>query len=864
MSPSASYWTSIGLPLSSSKLKVVFCKRNIPAALLTLLRATFSFRPLTIAELKVALQSDFPDLTSLEDTILHICGDFVQVRSSKIVLVHETARYFLVHHESSNLLGITASKSQEYIATTCLQHLVSTRERPWRQLLNIVEVRRAGENVHKDSSSILGEGFPFLSYAARTWAYHLSFAKPDSQSLRDLLYKFFKSDALSWINVLALLNDLKALVHSAQYLKRFIKSREKSMAGKAPESFKADDIEYLKLWATDLIKVVGKFGSILIQNPSSIYKLIPPFCPANSIVRKTYGQAHTAFSVHGISFKDWDDCHARLPVGTDHTAAKVVATTEVFAALVPQTQSLVVWHAETCEELHRIRHGEYLTEVAVNKKGDLVCTSGIRTIKIWELGSGREVGCVEKHSDDRIIALAFGATDEEILVGYQDHLIVRQNWVSKELLTAFRAVLKGDSAAHNGLRVVSFSPDSNQVAVASRNRPVDLWDMRSHTRTHRCLMKDEKTNAEGDIFLAPEVIQWHPTLGNLFILYHNTAMVDWNPMYEEQTEHAIGAKSMTCSPCGRYLLTSDHDGSVNVFTLPDYAHDEVPLFRLLYHLEYHEFVRDLAFSPGGQRFYDLRGSICSVWEPDALAQPEEDDQDEDGNSINGSLWSAKRSEAFSFSQPQITAIASGPGDFGFCCGRDDGSLAIHEMGAGKKIRTLPGHSPSMAIIALAWSSSGSWIASGDDSGHVLVRKVAVPTSADAKMTVYKPTKFRVTDGIHQLMFSSDERYLLISNSSNDSIWDVSTKTVSHVRQSTSTQQAKWIEHPKDPSCLVSIASGSIHIRKWNEFFDVTTSEGLCFARAYSSVSGVSSDESRRNDVRSHRNSQTAHFERSTW
>lgn len=32
----------------------------------------------------------------------------------------------------------------------------------------------------------------------------------------------------------------------------------------------------LKAWATDLVKVVGKFGSNLVTNPESIYKLIPP------------------------------------------------------------------------------------------------------------------------------------------------------------------------------------------------------------------------------------------------------------------------------------------------------------------------------------------------------------------------------------------------------------------------------------------------------------------------------------------------------------------------------------------------------------------------------------------------------------
>ena len=138
----------------------------------------------------------------------------------------------------------------------------------------------------------------------------------------------------------------------------------------------------------------------------------------------------------------------------------------------------------------------------------------------------------------------------------------------------------------------------------------------------------------------------------------------------------------------------------------------------------------------------------------------------------------------------------------------------------------------MAIIGLTWSSSGSFIASGDDSGHVLVRKVQIPTSGNSKMTVYKPSDFRVrNDGINQLLFSSNDKYLLVSTFSADRIWDVSAKKICHVRTHPSPRHIKWIEHPKDPSRLVSIDAGEVHIFDWIEFADLTQGDGLRFARA---------------------------------
>ena len=808
-------------------------------ALVFLTWATYAFRPLHIAELKVALQAEFPDLTSLEASIHSICGGFVHVRGSRINLIHETARYFLMNNHPGTLVSTKAANGHEYLSILCLQHLSSTRERQWRQLLNSVEIHQSNQTAQEDSSSLIADIDPFLSYAATFWPYHLSLSKPDSQPLREVLFDFFNNDVLTWINALGLLGDLRSLIRAAQYLKSFVKSMEKFLSNNATYKFKKNDIDFLRLWAIDLIKLVGKFGSYLVQQPSSIYKLIPPFCPANSILRKTYGHVYGTFLVSGIVPTDWDDCHARLSVGTDNTATKVVATSEIFAALVPQAHSLVVWHAETCEELRSLHHEEYVTEVTVNKKGDLVCTSGSKTIKIWELSTGRNIGCFDKHTDDRVLAVAFGADNDEILVGYQDCLIVRQNWKTKEVIYAFRAV-KGDRIVQSGLRVVSFSPDSTQLAVGSRNQPVDLWNLGTQSWTKRCLKSEEITYSEDDVFLAPEVIQWHPILPHIYILYHNTTLIDWNPVFDEQTEHQLGAKGLVCSPCGNYMLTSHYDGSVVVYALPKYSHLEEADFRPIYQLKLYHRVLDLAFSPSEQRFYDLRGPVCSIWEPEIFVPAQKPDEEDDRSSFSGRLWTieAKSSLVTPHNLTPITAISCAPNDKGFCCGRDDGTVAIYDMATGEKSRSLPGHVKDMAIIALTWSSSGNWVASGDHSGHVLVRKIQMSTTTNPKMTVYKPSDVRIeNDGITQLLFSSNDKYLLVSTSSASWIWDVSAKKLCH-RKQMSRLHTKWIEHPKDQSRLVSIDAGEVRIFHWNGFVSLTSDDGLHFVQTnQDSVSG---------------------------
>jgi hypothetical protein len=182
----------------------------------------------------------------------------------------------------------------------------------------------------------------------------------------------------------------------------------------------------LSLWAIDLIRLVGKFGINLIQHPSSICQLIPPFCPLNSNLRQASTQI--TFSVEGVFMADWDGCHARLSLGTGGSGRRVIATSKVLMARVPVSQSMVVWHAETCEESRRLRNGKYVMEAAVNMRENLVCIAGPTTIKIRELSTGLEVGPLNKHSDDRILAVGFGAEDNHILIGYQDDLNVCQDW----------------------------------------------------------------------------------------------------------------------------------------------------------------------------------------------------------------------------------------------------------------------------------------------------------------------------------------------------------------------------------------------------------------------------------------------------
>jgi hypothetical protein len=109
--------------------------------------------------------------------------------------------------------------------------------------------------------------------------------------------------------------------------------------------------EELLQWANDLIHIVGRFGAYLAENPSSIHKYVVPFCPHDSMLYRTFQYLNgSAISVKGISSGKWDDCLARLTMGGDERATKILAKDNYFITLIGSGGTLIIWHAETCEE----------------------------------------------------------------------------------------------------------------------------------------------------------------------------------------------------------------------------------------------------------------------------------------------------------------------------------------------------------------------------------------------------------------------------------------------------------------------------------------------------------------------------------
>lgn len=768
--------------------------------------AACSFRPLTIAELAAALQPEFDNFVNLNETAVQVCGQFVCIERDTVSIFHRSASQFLL--ESSIKSG------HDHAAIVCLRYL---SRNTWREGL----ARASGplsSSIGGDGPKTLHHDFPFLDYAMSFWAYHVSQSNAEIIEVLSHLRRFFDKYVLLWIHAMAQAGNLHVIQRAATYLRiwarttRSIVHRSRSLPSDSTSQLHTDGL-FLHEWATDLTRLVARFGANLTQSPSAIHRHVPPFCPEGSIVRKTYyREENPLITVTGVSNNDWDDNLARLAVGHENETATKVRCAGVYVfTLIPSGGTVIVWHAETLEELRRITHGEWVRLMEVNKLGSVVATDGRSAIRVWDTTTGELLYSLPKSNGEGVKSMDFSKVGMSLVVSYEDCSVISYDLDASTDSTLFAP--QGQDTLWNCPRFMIMSPDHTKLAVGFPGRPLLVWDVATQPqpepRSVVCSGDRVRLEAGEDIFNPVDVACWHPNGSVLYVLYHDTTVLAWDLVEDSQYEFGdAGAREMAVSPVGTMLLTSDNRGSISIWGLP--------YFNLIYRLQSDHFVRDLTFSVDSQRIYDVRGSLLNVWAPDVLVRLDDVDTQEasrwyscDGPEvIPEPVFAEDKSQ-----QARITALACDEEDEFYCCGKDDGTVSIHETKGGERVRKVCTHSTTSEIVAIGWSSSRRFIASADDSGRILVKRLKIKD--DDKWAVYPQFELRTAEeSVRQLIFSPGESMMLISTGTSQRVWDLKTKSELCTTEERAGSGYMWMNHPNDESRLVCVEPDRIWVYEW--------------------------------------------------
>ncbi len=129
-----------------------------------------------------------------------------------------------------------------------------------------------------------------------------------------------------------------------------------------------------------------------------------------------------------------------------------------------------------CQSVQQTENCIGVYEVSFSPNGlVLASASGDRTVKLWNVQTGKEIETLKGHNND-VLGVSFSPDGQTIASGSRDRTV--------KLWNKDGVILQTFSGHNNDVWTVSFSPDSEMIASASSDNTVKLWDRNSNPLDH--------------------------------------------------------------------------------------------------------------------------------------------------------------------------------------------------------------------------------------------------------------------------------------------------------------------------------------------------------------------------------------------
>lgn len=769
-------------------------------------------RPLTLSEMQCALKLDIDETVhNLDRLISSICGQLVFIdQRSRIQMVHQTARDFLIQEGLDSEFSIRKAEGHARLAVKCLGYLSGSRFKPQRAQKQKLAIK---SGPAKDSA--------LLDYACTFFSDHLYRASSLQSEPWDALYDFLNSNILAWIEHLAKTGDLYYITRTAMNIKAYLARRAKYFP---PIGQQAQTVE---AWSVDLIRVSAKFRTSLLTSPSSIYWLIPPMCPSESIISRKFTSPHRGLTVNGSVAAVWDDCLTQISYRDSQATA--IDHGDRFFAVGLSTGKVFVYHSISGQVNRIVEHLERVKILEFSVQDKFLASGGLRKVHIWDLSTGHQIWSFG--TSHQVLALAFTSEDECLLAATQGDYV--SCWCLSDGCEKVRIPwhdgFKGEKET-NKVRQrppptqASFSPDRNLLAVSYRGRSILLFDLESEVFFGDCVRRSALSASKSDTHYPIVAMAFKPNsdVSLLIASYGDGELTVYNSWTLELRHRVsnVNAHTLACSPDGRTLVTGSSFGTILVFDFDGPVGETLtPIYRID---GYEEGIKSLAFSNDSLRFIDIRGSQCRVWEPAVLVRKDLDDCDQSEISDPAPTTHTSVTMAEGEIKAEITAmVCPADGDVIFC-GKQDGSVAVYLTQDGQESCVLYKHSTNIAITSVAWGKRESILAGADESSRIVVRRIVRAQTGWSAPEVLVDQ--RCADSVGGLLISPASDRLLVSGKDFDELWTIRGQKFGS--KTSARKNRKAISHPLQPAAFISLEFDVAHIFDWADFKELTDSEGV--------------------------------------
>lgn len=763
-----------------------------------------STRPLKKFELYDALQFEFDDLSDSIEGSIGSCGQLVYVDTqSQVRMIHLTARDFLLRPSMESEFAIDRREGHRRLLLTCLKYLNG-------------EDIKGSRRRKLSASSIPKERSSFASYACNSLFEHITHVSLTGKDVLSALATFFRSpNVLSWIEYIAQYSDLNRLIQTGKALSKFVQG--------SPDhaSSSSEDIELLNSWATDLLRLVMKFGKNLTAHPSSIYHLIPPFCPPAAAPRRQFGKSARSITVSGLRAETWDDCLSTI-VNTREQYSSLASSITQFA-IGTFSGKIMLYKQTTCQEIGSIDHEEPVRLLKFGDEMNVLVSAGSRNICIWNLASKAQRW--KFSAPQQCMSLTLADKDQLLLGALKDHRLKIWDLNSGALTEDVDWTRDLEGMAKQLYRrptTAAFGIDAGLLAVIYKGLDILIWDFESDS-LHDTYSRESGANgtpgrAYGSSGVRCLVFGVATNANLLAAAYTDGELVLFDTSTGVVMKRIVAfAHILACSADGSMLASADPSGTIQLFKFET-------LHRLYRINSVEPGIQDLAFSGDSLCLIDIRGSRCRVWDPAVLVGPDMDEELRDTMNVSTALQETNMEP--SEDVVLITSVAGHhSGDF-FFCGKEDGSVYLYHVHSGLQPAKLFSHAHGVAIAILEFEDKSDTLGSIDSSSRIMIHRL---TRHDLSMVADEILfDYRADMAVGQLVCQQGLNHVLICSAKSDMLWSVSkdesllVDTISYEDR----EPFRWARHPANPNHLILITSNEAHIYDWQTLQRLTDPAGI--------------------------------------
>ena len=776
-------------------------------------------RPLLLDELQMGVRLDIGEtLCNPTRSIQSICDQFLVLdSSSRVQLIHETAREYLTTQELVPEFIIRKREANFSLAIACLRFLTSDWFKKQHQELRRpsyaqrLKMKNRSSSSKPDTSTLEKE---FATYACFHFSEHVYKSRLDTKLL-DLLGSFLEVNVFPWVEYVASKGDLSPISRAAVNLKRYLEKHVQvlpSIDGR---------ICALEAWTTDLILVAAKFRPQLLAAPNAIHSLIPALCSSESIIWKSRLLSHQSLAVIGFRAADWDDCITRI----DLRGSK--ATTAVYGEVgfaIGLVDGRVYCYSNIFQERFTVNHGERVKILCYSLGDRFLISAGRRSVQLWDLESQSSLWtytCVYQP-----LAIAFMENDEFINIALQSNKICTLRTADGlEVGSVDFTTTKSDGHRPRVCpppSLMAFSDDSSLLAISSRGQSVKLFDVNDEQFCLAC-SRNESPSAQPIMQYTVDAMAFNPNpdIAVLVVSYGDGELTVFSLKSGTLVCRIPEAypHSLACAPDGRCLVTASTQGAIQIYDFGGTSGDQL---YLTYQIDAADpGIRALAFASDGLRFLDIRATQCRIWEPDFLVRRGSDGSSHSDMRQLASTRPRHKGVLEVSGEPDISAIHHHSGGKSIFCGTRDGSILAYSAADAQRTSILRG-SAGAAVVALVGASTPAHdLVSADEAGYLSFMEIE--ESHAGQWSVKSCRETRMTESITRLVFNEVAGRLLAVGTETLSLWTTTGERIATLSHSV---PQMVISHPTEPRYLLTMTSDKARIFNWTDLTELSLPAGI--------------------------------------